>query len=59
MNNAGTSRRGIQIAVPAAISKRIKCECCKRIQSIGQFAPGSTQCISCKPQPKAFRRGGL
>lgn len=59
MNNAGTSRRGIQIAVPAAISKRVKCTQCGRTQSIGQYVAGGTVCIRCKPQGRAFRRGGL
>lgn len=59
MNNAGSSRRGIQMPVPAPISKRVKCAQCTRTKSIGQYPVGSNTCASCKPQGKAFRRGGL
>lgn len=59
MNGAGSSRRGIQLAVPAAISKRLKCDGCGRIASIGQFPLNSETCLRCKPMGKTFRRGGL
>ena len=59
MNHAGTSRKGIQLAVPAAISKRQRCSACARFASCGQFPIGSDTCIRCKPMPAGWRRGDL
>ena len=60
MNNAGFSRRfGDTTAVPAAISKRQRCQVCSRIASIGQYPQHSQTCIRCKPMPAGWRRGDL
>lgn len=59
MNGSGISRLRCHSIAPAAISKRVKCSCCRVIRSIGQFPQGSEVCVLCKPMPAGWRRGEL
>lgn len=53
-------RLATQQIAPVGISKRMACAVCKRVQSVGQFPMERPDtCITCKPMPKGWRRGGL
>lgn len=56
--NTNDRYRAVTAALmPAGSTKRQACGSCRRVKSIGQFAQGAADCITCKPMPKGWRRG--
>lgn len=44
---------------PLGAPKKQVCTVCRRNKSLGQYPIGSEICITCKPQPKGWRRGDI
>jgi len=60
MNNAGTSiNRDHMRDQPDPVTKRQACTSCQRRFSIGQFPVNCGICVTCKPMPAGWRRGGI